>query len=1175
MAQNILFEVTPLKGSTPITLRMAGAFADATGTQINGYSWSPLVTRRNSTSMNYTTEGLLSEPQLSNGNLSFRMGAAYENEEWSTYEWNNAQARIFVGNLGDPFSSYTQRFEGSVSSLSRDGVTATVELLGPDALLNKPMLSLEYQGTGGADGVVAFKGKLKPRAFGYCISVDADEYQIDPAKVIYQVHGYGSCTISAVYEFAQTLNAPVANVADYNALAALTLLPGQWAKCDAQGMFRLGGRPSKKVSADVTAGPTTVGTIVPAMIQMAGIPGGKIGNFAAFVDKTWSLYQTEQADIGDVARNAVYQAGGVLFADGTGTWQTMDYFAPKAPIVLNADRSSAPLVKSYKLLPVSDPVWKVKVGYDRVWGVHSASDVSPKLAEIADANQANTDAAAAALEAAQQAAADAVVAKARVDAMSDDGKLDRAEKAGIIREFGEEAAQQSGLQTQPTNVDVSYERAVLAGTFGNLKTYLEGLVPSYLDSNQDTVIDRVTFNARWRDYWVAKQNLLNALAGRASATATWGNVSGTGKPEDNATVGAPVGTNVGGRPVVDLLADTDKAKADAAKAALDATNAKGAAETAAADAAAAKLRLTAIEADGVLDRSEKADVVLRFNTASAELNSLLAKGLEFALFSERTAYSDAYNALSAYLGSLSPSYTDRTQDTPIDRAAFDAAWTRYFTERQNLLNAIYTKARTAAETAQANADKGIADAAAAKLVADNAKAVADAAKGSADATTANFTTARLTQLLQKPIDDISKLTLDYGSQSLTTSKDLFDRNERSVRDLQTTILNDQGFIRIEKINELGIKIAEGVAGESTIREAQIKDVKRLYQAGDAIVAADISTLGGRITKEVGDVKTVTEGAIRDVRQAVVDGDYAQALRADALSASITGLVQPGGNIYNLEAAVQRIDKAEVDNNGARAQETINLKSRLDNFNGASLEQSFNTYATKVDGIGAEYTLKVQTDTNGVKVVAGMGLAINGGKSAVVFNTDAFAINVPGAGAVPVFSADAQGVYMPNVRVNKLMANSVTINEIAPGLSRSPRFTSPDVMIPSYEVTIIETPFFSVGFNNDATGTTENGSSLAIVSFTHDGSQVVDTAAIISVYVDTGEGYQVMRTSKSGIATKDGNTVWTLKFTDSIAITASGAARLKITGQGVGFGNSPRNSGTYARQPEISILSIGR
>lgn len=384
-----------------------------------------------------------------------------------------------------------------------------------------------------------------------------------------------------------------------------------------------------------------------------------------------------------------------------------------------------------------------------------------------------------------------------------------------------------------------------------------------------------------------------------------------------------------------------------------------------------------------------------------------------------------------------------------------------------------------------------------------------------------------------------------------------------------------GTIKAEDLDRIDLRLTKAIGDEITTREVAISNAREAWIEGDRVVAQTVNELGSRVTNEIDGVKSTTEAAIRDGLKTVVDETGATAEAVRQLSSSVEGVVGPNGQIALINGVIQTIQKTQADDNGARALETKNLQSRLDNFNGASLEQQFSTYANKVDGVGASYVLKVNTIQDGVLYVAGGGIAIENGVSAIAWQADSFRISTPGSTPKQVFYADAQGVYMPDVRVNKLMANSITINEIAPGLSRSPRYTAPDVMIPSYEVTIIETPFFSVGFNNDATGATENGSSLAIVSFTHDGSQVVDTAAIISVYVDTGAGYQVQRTSKSGIATKDGNTVWTLKFTDSIAITASGAARVKITGQGVPFGNSPRNSGTYARQPEISILSIGR
>lgn len=910
MAQNILFEVTPLNGATPKTLRMAGAFANASGTQLNGYGWSPLVTKRNSGSLTYAVEGLLSEPQLSNGSISFRMGAAYENEAWSKYEWNTALARIFIGTLGDPFTSYKQVFEGSVSGLSRDGVTATLELLGSDALLNRPMLSLEYQGTGGAEGPVAFKGKLKPRAFGSCISVSADDYLVDPAKYIYQVHGYGSCTIDAVFEFAQSLGTPVASVADYAALAGLTLKPGQWAKCEPLGMFRLGGRPDKKVSADITAGPTTVGTIVPAMIQLAGIPSAKIGSFAAFSDKTWSLYQTDQADIGDVARNALYQAGGVLFADGTGTWQTMDYFAPKTPVVLNADRSSLPLVKSYKLLPVADPIWKVKIGYDRVWGVHSTSDVSPAFAEIAGNNQAILDAAQAAREAAEQAAADALVAEQRLDAIEADGILDRSEKAEVIRLFGAATAEHPMLLSKGS---ATPERLAYSNAYDALAAYLSGLSPAYTDGTQDTPIDRVAFDKAWTDFYVARSALYSSLS-------TWAGTIGDGKPEDNATVGAPVGTDVAGVPAQTVVENAQNG--------LNNANA---------------IRHQLPDLVGPLLREpidRLSALTLEYGTSSVKLAQALNKENLVAISTLKTRVEEDGSKVAESFLQL----TSRLSD---------------------------------AEKAVAGIDiKGPIEAGLSEL----RRTIANANYASSE------------------VVDIKIANYGDGVTAWQT-------NEERVR-----AEKDKAFA--EDIDKMGVRITTEVDGVKTTLEGSFNDLRDIVIEDGEATAKRIDEMGTRITLEVDGVTKAYEGAIKTVEETLAKDGEVTAKRIDTISSSVDGLTGPNG-------IIQTIQDTEARNDGARAQETKSLQSRLDNFNGASLEQKFSTYANKTDGIGAQYVLKVQTDVNGVKSIAGMGIAVDDNVSAIAFTADSFRLTTPGSFPQQIFYADANGVYMRNVTVDKL------------------------------------------------------------------------------------------------------------------------------------------------------------
>jgi hypothetical protein len=60
----------------------------------------------------------------------------------------------------------------------------------------------------------------------------------------------------------------------------------------------------------------------------------------------------------------------------------------------------------------------------------------------------------------------------------------------------------------------------------------------------DVVIVGTTFRSKFGDYYNGKANLQNAIATKAATLATWAGTTGTGKPSDNATVGAVAGTNL-------------------------------------------------------------------------------------------------------------------------------------------------------------------------------------------------------------------------------------------------------------------------------------------------------------------------------------------------------------------------------------------------------------------------------------------------------------------------------------------------------------------------------------------------------------------------------------------------------------------------------------------------------
>jgi hypothetical protein len=397
MPVNILFEVIPTDPSgNLVTVNMAHASAKPDSTLLDGKEWRPLISQRPTFTFEISdNNGDLTEAKIGRGTISFRVSDHYENEIWSKWIWSGAQARVWFGDFGAPFSDYKLYFTGEVSSLSRSGITASLDLLGPDAKLDKDLLSLTYKGTGGAEGPTDMEGTLKPWCSGDAENINS--VLVDPARWIYQVHGYGPVLdIPVVYEFAQAKSSTymVASVATFAELAALSLQPAQWAVCLPLGMFRLGGAPLKKITADVTGAtdgastPRTVDTIVPHLLKTAGVPANKIGDFSRFAGVTWDLYSESQISIGDAVRSAMTQAGGYLIADEAGVWQCGDFYAQKTPTALNSDRSTFPLVRAGEISEpdVADPVWKVEVGYRRCWSTHSDDEISPALTEQLAAN---------------------------------------------------------------------------------------------------------------------------------------------------------------------------------------------------------------------------------------------------------------------------------------------------------------------------------------------------------------------------------------------------------------------------------------------------------------------------------------------------------------------------------------------------------------------------------------------------------------------------------------------------------------------------------------------------------------------------------------------------------------------------------------------------------------------
>ncbi|WP_422363188.1 hypothetical protein [Pyruvatibacter mobilis] len=121
-------------------------------------------------------------------------------------------------------------------------------------VLDQPLQTNLYAGSGGAEGGDDLEGKPKPLCFGRVRNMTPP--LIDSTNVIYQVHDGTVYAIDGVFESGAsiTLDTGVGtggDVADYTALVAASVTAGQYATCKAEGLFKLGSSPTGLITADV------------------------------------------------------------------------------------------------------------------------------------------------------------------------------------------------------------------------------------------------------------------------------------------------------------------------------------------------------------------------------------------------------------------------------------------------------------------------------------------------------------------------------------------------------------------------------------------------------------------------------------------------------------------------------------------------------------------------------------------------------------------------------------------------------------------------------------------------------------------------------------------------------------------------------------------------------------
>lgn len=389
----VLVELTPLdpNSGSRVTLRASSA-QDRQVTALNNVKWWPAIIDTPVLSANLFDGDFSTPVDVGSAVMTIALEEiARLDSDSRRYLWASAGVKIYAGHSGDAWP-WTQWFEGKVTRFEgKDGklrFTAEVDTDPFDA----DVLTETYAGTGGVEGDANLKNRVKPWVFGRAKSVEP--VLIDATNNVFQFSAYGPIqAVNALYERASDFGASIGNYASYAALVAADIPNGRWGTCLAEGLVRLGAPPYGVITGDVDGDkPSTwlrkTGEIIERIALNAGVSSSLIDTASldaldVAVPYNINLVLDEQTKVRDLvqrlARPCNAQAGiswlGKLFV----TRPQID----TAVLTLHAQGRRLPPVYETAELDVQAPYWRLEMGAERCWRVHSLDEIA-FIAELVD-----------------------------------------------------------------------------------------------------------------------------------------------------------------------------------------------------------------------------------------------------------------------------------------------------------------------------------------------------------------------------------------------------------------------------------------------------------------------------------------------------------------------------------------------------------------------------------------------------------------------------------------------------------------------------------------------------------------------------------------------------------------------------------------------------------------------
>lgn len=303
-----------------------------------------------------------------------------EIDNWASLGWSQRPIQIYYAALDlttpnqpvfPTWAELTLIFDGVIDAYDADRASFSLSTTLPSGKI----ASLTYPGTGGINGAAEIKGAVKPWASGRHLNRPAT--LIDPALLMYQVHGYGPIQeLTNIREAGTILDQTRVNWATATQLSTATVLPTEIHTCLASGMFRIGFQPIGTITADFkgdNGGGTfsaRPGVVIKRLLTQTGWPTGKIAqdsldDLDSSVPYDVFCYDDTGSDVLDLITGILQPMGGYWDVDPLGNFY-VGLFREKASEDFTVGEPS--FLATYDLyqideMPTRAPFWRNRIGY--------------------------------------------------------------------------------------------------------------------------------------------------------------------------------------------------------------------------------------------------------------------------------------------------------------------------------------------------------------------------------------------------------------------------------------------------------------------------------------------------------------------------------------------------------------------------------------------------------------------------------------------------------------------------------------------------------------------------------------------------------------------------------------------------------------------------------------------